>query len=172
MHRSAVAPVRRLAAPRRPGLRVRLLSATGVAGVAGFALAACGGGDEPARCVEQATGRLVAEAQCPRPGSGSSVAQSDEFGGAADSVARRPQQAGGIGMPGIFAWYYGGRLVNGLVRGGGWQPQAGIRYRTPGGARFGAAGAGRGRLGGSAVRSGGTSRGGFGATGARGSFGG
>jgi hypothetical protein len=93
MHRSSVAPVRRLAAPRRAGLRIRLLAATGIAGTAGFALAACGGGSEPARCVEQATGRAVAESQCPAPGQGGAVAQSTSSGCRADSVARRPQQA-------------------------------------------------------------------------------
>jgi hypothetical protein len=77
-------------------------------------------------------------------------------------------------MPGIFAWYYGGRLVNGLVSGGtlaaaGRHPLSHPRRRAARGRGCGGCAGARRAVGGAQW---GTSRGGFGATGARGSYGG
>lgn len=167
MHRSARPPLRRRLPTAtfgsRTGLRVRLLLTGTFALGATTSLAACGG-PEPAHCVERGTGRVVPEAQCAGAG-----VSSDEFGGAGDSV--RTQRSGGF-VPGFFMWYYGGRVVNGLVSGGRYAPTPGVRYRSPSGMRTlsvprsGGTGSWSTRPAGSAV-----SRGGFGATGA-GRFGG
>jgi hypothetical protein len=74
---------------------------------------------------------------------------------------------GGFPLGGVFAWYYGGRIVQGLVTGGSYAPVAGRAYRSPTGFVTGRSG-GRGFGGGAARAQGrsGVSRGGFGSTGA------
>ena len=129
------------------------------------ALAACGGGGAPAealQCVDKTTQRAVPDSVCARAGvsPGSAVAA-----GGTGTTGTAVHQGGGFPFGPVFAWYYGGRVVQGLVRGGSYAPVAGRNYRSTsgfvagpnavrGGSGFGARSSGRS----------GVSRGGFGAT--------
>lgn len=127
-------------------------------------LAACGGKQEPLQCVERGTNRVVAESLCVATNAPTNAAPLP-----ADST--RVARSGG-GIPPIFLWYYGGRMVSGLMSGGGYAPLAGRRYRSPGGLAF-RQGQGWSRVGtpsavgaGRSGRPSGTVRGGFGGIGA------
>lgn len=127
------------------------------------ALAACSR-SESMQCVDRGTGRVVAESLCTATNAPTATTP---------AAGTTTGHAGGI--PPIFLWYYGGRVLNGLVSGGAYAPLAGRSYRSPGGygydrrnglAYVGGAGA---RAGAGAVRGGRstpTARGGFGGIGA------
>jgi predicted small secreted protein len=89
---------------------------------ASAALSACAQ-RETMQCVDKSTGRAVAESLC--------VATNAPVN-AADTV--RTRQAGGI--PPIFLWYFGGRMVNGLMSGGAYRPLPGRQYQSPTGYRW------------------------------------
>lgn len=148
--------------------RSRAVPLTLVASATSLAACAGAGPSEPLRCVDQATRQVVADTLC-KPGD---VAAARPVVG--DSARVR---TGGSGISPFFLWYFGGRMVNGMVQGGGYAPLNGRRYQSPSGVRFtpgrgwsgGAAAAAAGR----STRSGSSVRGGFGRTGAgRGGFGG
>lgn len=127
-------------------------------------LAACGGQDDSLACVDKTTNRVVAESFCTRTNA-PTVQTPAPTGTGTPAVS-----AGGI--PPIFLWYYGGRVLSGIAQGGGYAPITGRRYRSPGGLAYGGGGWSRARSVGSGVgfgsraRVGGTSRGGFGGIGA------
>lgn len=128
------------------------------------ALAACGEQEESLACVDKNTNRVVAEALC--ASTNAPTVQTPAPGGAGGVTS----SAGGI--PPIFLWYYGGRMLSGIAQGGGYAPIGGRSYRSPGGLAFNRnQGWSRGRAGGNGVfgsraRAGGSSRGGFGGIGA------
>ncbi len=137
------------------------------------ALAACGPRQEPMQCVEKTSGRVMPDSVCARAGVTPGSAQTGAAPGA-PGVQQQPGVYHGVSpIPALFAWYYGGRIVNGLVSGGSYAPLAGRRYRSTSGfvtsprPGFG----GRPGFGNASPARTGTSRGGFGATGA-GRFGG
>lgn len=132
------------------------------------ALAACGGRAEPLQCVDRATQRVVPDSVCARAGVSRDAAAPAT--GASTGTATATH-GGGFPLGGVFAWYYGGRVVRGLVSGGSYAPLEGRSYRSSSGFVTGRGGT-RGPVFRSApsARSG-VSRGGFGATGA-GRFGG
>ena len=128
---------------------------------AGALAAACGPSAgaqaEPLQCVEKTTGRAVPDSVCARAG----VAPGDTT---AARAAAEPQR-GGFPIGGIFAWYYGGRILNGLVRGGSYAPLAGRSYRSPSGFVAGPnAVRGRGSFGAGQAGRSGVGRGGFGSS--------
>jgi hypothetical protein len=128
---------------------------------AGALAAACGPSAaaqaEPLQCVEKTTGRAVPDSVCARAG----VAPGDTT---AARAAAEPQR-GGFPIGGIFAWYYGGRILNGLVRGGSYAPLAGRSYRSPNGFVAGPnAARGRGSFGAGQAGRTGVGRGGFGSS--------
>jgi hypothetical protein len=137
------------------------------------AIAACAPSAEPLQCVDKTSQRAVPDSLCVRAGvSPGDATTAGPAGSEAGAVHR-----GGFPVGGLFAWYYGGRIVRGLVSGGSYAPLAGRAYRSPSGlvagtarGRGGAFGANRGASPSRSGRSG-VSRGGFGATGA-GRFGG
>lgn len=132
-----------------------------VATLSAGALVACAPRAEPMQCVDKTTERVVPDSVCARAG----VAPQ---GGTANATTGEARQGGGFPLGGVFAWYYGGRVVQGLVSGGSYAPVVGRSYRSPAGfvagpnAARGRSAAGRNA---SPGRSG-VSRGGFGATGA------
>lgn len=95
------------------------------------ALAACGRARaEPLNCVESASGRVVPDSLCAAAGA------------ARPTTATGPAAhagSGGISPIGLFGWYYGGRVISGLVRGGSYAPAVGRSYRSPTGAFLGGA---------------------------------
>lgn len=104
--------------------RSRAVPLTLVASAA--SLAACGR-QETVQCVERGTDRVVAESLC-------TATNAPTTGAPAVGDSGRVARAGGI--PPIFLWYYGGRMVSGMMGGGGYAPLAGRRYRSPGGMAF------------------------------------
>jgi hypothetical protein len=119
--------------------------------------------EQAMQCVDKTTQRVVPDSVCARAG----VAPAS---GAANDTARGAvaRHGGGFPLGGVFAWYYGGRIVQGLVSGGSYAPIAGRAYRSPSGFVAGPASV-RPRSGAFDNRSSGrsgVSRGGFGSTGA------
>lgn len=91
-------------------------------------LAACGARAEPLNCVESASGRVVPDSLCAAAGAakpGTTVAPATHVG------------SGGF-SPGFVGWYYGGRVIGGLARGGSYAPAVGRSYRSPTGSFLGA----------------------------------
>jgi hypothetical protein len=134
---------------------------------AGALAAACAGAPqaEAMQCVDKTTQRAVPDSVCARAG------VQPAPGAAAANGGGTVYHGGGF-PGGLFAWYYGGRVVQGLVRGGSYAPVAGRSYRSPTG--FVAGASRRGAFGNDRATSGSRSRvgrGGFGSTGA-GRFGG
>jgi hypothetical protein len=135
-----------------------------------LAAAACGPRAEAMQCVDKTTQRAVPDSVCANAGVSPSAATA--AGPAAAPGDTAAVRRGGFPVGGLFAWYYGGRIVQGLVRGGSYAPVAGRAYRSSSGfvagpaarGAFGAARQGTARQG-APARSG-VSRGGFGATGA------
>ena len=146
----------------RPVKRSRAVPLTLAASAASAAALAACSQTETMQCVDKATGRVVAEANCERTNAPTSAAPAVGSGTATT-------QAGGI--PPVFLWYYGGRVINGLVTGGAYAPLAGRSYRSPGGIAYDRSG-GFSRVGTGTRSVGGTSRitptsrGGFGGIGA------
>jgi len=132
------------------------------------ALVACAPRAEPAQpmqCVDKTTERVMPDSVCARAG------VTPGAGGAGGTTAAAPGavgHGGGFPLGGVFAWYYGGRVVQGLVSGGSYAPVAGRSYRSPAGFVAGpnVARGRNGTLGNGARARSGVSRGGFGATGA------
>lgn len=104
-----------------------------VATAAAGALLACRPGQEPEplNCVESTSGRVVPDSLCRAAGAARPAA------GASGGTAGHAGSSGGF-YPGFFGWYYGGRVISGLVRGGSYAPVAGRSYRSPTGSFLGA----------------------------------
>ncbi len=128
---------------------------------AGALAAACGPREQSMQCVDKTTQRAVPDSVCARAGVTPGAT------GTGTAAPGAVTHGGGFPLGGVFAWYYGGRIVQGLVSGGSYAPVAGRAYRSPTGfvARPNVAG-GRGGFGNASPARSGTSRGGFGATGA------
>lgn len=127
------------------------------------AIVACAPRAQPMQCVDKTTQQAVPDSVCARAG----VTPGAANGTTAATGTGAVGHGGGFPLGGVFAWYYGGRVVQGLVSGGSYAPVAGRSYRSPAGfvagpnaarSRSAAGNAARGRSG--------VSRGGFGATGA------
>lgn len=134
---------------------------------AGALAAACGAERTQAmQCVDKTSQRVVPDSVCARAG----VTPGAASGATGTAVAPAAvAHGGGFPLGGVFAWYYGGRVVQGLVSGGSYAPVTGRSYRSPAGYVAGPSGVrGRGNGGFRSTSSGrsGVSRGGFGATGA------
>jgi hypothetical protein len=124
--------------------------------------AACGPREqaEALQCVDKTTNRAVPDSVCARAG-----VRPGDPNAPAGTTAAAPTHSGGFPLGGVFAWYYGGRIVQGLVSGGSYAPLAGRSYRSPSGFVAGPnAVRGRGGFGGASAGRAGTTRGGFGGT--------
>jgi hypothetical protein len=106
-----------------------------VATAAAGALAACSRTPEaePLNCVESTSGRVVPDSLCRAAGAAAPTA-------AAQGTPAAREGSGGFGISpiGLFGWYYGGRVISGLVRGGSYAPMVGRSYRSPTGSFLGA----------------------------------
>jgi hypothetical protein len=85
-----------------------------------LAAAACGPRAEAMQCVDKTTQRAVPDSVCANAGVSPSAATA--AGPAAAPGDTAAVRRGGFPVGGLFAWYYGGRIVQGLVRGGSYAP--------------------------------------------------
>lgn len=133
-------PPTRLTLKRSAAVPLTLVAAAAATG----APAACAS-EPPAEslnCVETTSGRVVPDSVCRAAGA---VRPTDAAGRTvAGAPAAQDGSGFGISPVGLFGWYYGGRVLNGLVSGGSYAPVAGRSYRSPSGSFLGGA-ATRGR---------------------------